>query len=112
MYNNPIGKIFKDVFFRQNYSRTKKQSTYKTTSGSSHEHHSKNKVPQYAGSSGFSGTSSVESPPKPPKQLYGARIRQRQDFPCDDSAFPQYMRLCENLKKQGKIVECGDERFR
>ena len=54
----------------------------------------------------------AESPPRPPSQTYGVRIRQRRDFPCNDPSFPQYMRLCENLKKDGRIVECGVRRFR
>ena len=54
----------------------------------------------------------AESPPKPPTQTYGVRIRQRRDFPCNDPSFPQHMRLCENLKKDGRIVECSDRRFR
>ena len=48
----------------------------------------------------------------PPIPSYGIRVRQRRDFPCDDPAFPQYIRLCENLKAMNYTVECGDRRFR
>ena len=50
---------------------------------------------------------SYETPLSPPPQLYGVRMRQRQDYPCDD---PRYRRLCANHEAQGFVVECGEQR--
>ena len=100
------------MFFRQGHSSKKKNPIHTSSTGFSNNYVSQNAAPSQAGSLGSYDVSSSESIPQPPRQRYGVRIRQRQDFPCDDPSQPQYMRLCDNLKKQGKVVECGDKRFR
>ena len=98
--------------FRQGRSSKKKNPIYTSSRGFSNNYVSENAAPSQAGSFGSYEVSHSESTLQPPKQRYGVRIRQRQDFPCDDPSQPQYVRLCANLKKQGKVVECGDKRFR
>ena len=44
---------------------------------------------------------------RPPKPLYSTRILQRSVFPCSKNK-----KLCDRLKAEKKVVDCGGVRFR
>ena len=100
---NPLARILQKIFPKtSNYIRAKIEGR-KASKSNTYNINSNNLQ---------SSVSGENAEFKPPSQLYGVRIRQRRDFPCNDPALPQYMRLCENLKKEGRVVQCGDQRFR